>query len=307
MEVSLVVEAELAETVADLLARHASGGVVLQRVEAPDGDPSSHAQIPAPIRVAAYLPADGALDDRRNGIERGLWHLGQIRPIPPPEFRPLADEDWAEAWKRHYRPIPIGARLLVLPSWLPAPPGERLILRLDPGQAFGTGTHPSTQLCLQLLEDHLRPDARVVDLGCGSGILSLAAARLGARHVLALDVDEVAVRSAAENVERNHLAEVIHVARGSLEILQAGGRVEGRTCDLLAANILLGVLVDLLRAGLGRVIVPGGKVILGGVLAEQGETLEREMRAAGFEIAERRDLGEWAAWVGKKTAPEGAE
>lgn len=307
VEVSLVVEAELAETVADLLARHAGGGVVLQWENGPDGDLPSHPQIPAPIRVAAYLPVDAALDDTQDRIERGLWHLGQIRPIPQPEFRPLEDEDWAEAWKRHYRPIPIGARLLVLPSWLPAPPGERLILRLDPGQAFGTGTHPSTQLCLHLLEDHLRPGARVVDLGCGSGILSLAAARLGARQILALDIDEVAVCSAAENVERNHLGDVIHVARGSLEILEAGDRVEWRECDLLAANILLGVLVDLLRAGLGQVIVPGGKVILGGVLAGQGETLEREMRAAGFTIAERRDLGEWAAWVGKKTAPEGAE
>lgn len=306
VEVSLVVEAELAETVADLLARHAGGGVVLQWERGPDGDSPSHAQIPAPIRVAAYLPVDAALGDTKDRIERGLWHLGQIRPIPHPDFRPLEDEDWAEAWKRHYRPIPIGARLLVLPSWLPAPPGERLILRLDPGQAFGTGTHPSTQLCLELLEEHLRPEARVVDLGCGSGILSLAAGRLGARRVLALDTDEAAVRSAAENVERNHLGEIVHVVHGSLAILQARDRFEWTECDLLAANILLGVLVELLRAGLGRVIVPGGKVILGGVLTGQAEILEREMRAAGFTIVERRDLGEWAAWVGKKTAPEGA-
>ena len=306
MEVSLMVEAELAETVADLLARYASGGVVLQGEWARGEDVPPDGQVLPPIRVAAYLPVDAALADTRDKIERGLWHLGQIRPIVPPVFRTLEDEDWAETWKRHYRPIPIGSRLLVLPSWFPEPADDRLILRLDPGQAFGTGTHPSTQLCLQLLEDHLRPGARVVDLGCGSGILSLAAARLGARRVLALDVDEVAVRSAAENVERNHLSQAIRVAQGSLETLQAGDRSDWRTCDLLAANILLGVLVDMLRAGLAEVIEPGGKVILGGVLAEQSETLEREMGAAGLAIEERRLLGEWAAWVGKKTAPGGA-
>lgn len=298
-----MVEAEAAETVADLLTRHAPGGVVLQEERGPAEPTAPPAAQSPPIRVTAYLPAGAGLDEARDRIERGLWHLGQIRPIPPALFRPLADEDWAETWKRHYRPIPIGARLLVLPTWLPVPPGERLVLRLDPGQAFGTGTHPSTQLCLQLLEDHLPPGSVVVDLGCGSGILSLAAARLGARRVLALDVDETAVRTAAENVARNHLGAVIHVAHGSLETLPQG---EGETCDLLAANILLGVLVEMLRAGLGRAIRAGGKVILGGVLAEQAAALEREMSAAGLEILERRDLGDWAAWVGKKTAPEGA-
>ncbi|MGH2625876.1 MAG: 50S ribosomal protein L11 methyltransferase, partial [Anaerolineales bacterium] len=236
MEVSLLVEAEAAETVADLLSRYAPGGVVLHK----EHDPAEAPLPPAPrltsIRVAAYLPVDASLAGTRDELERGLWHLGQIRRLPPPDFRILEDEDWAESWKRHYHPIPVGSRLLVLPSWFPVPPGDRLILRLDPGQAFGTGTHPSTQVCLELLEEHIRPGARVVDLGCGSGILSLAAARLGAGRVLALDVDEIAVRCAAENVERNQLRQVIHVAQGSLEALQTG---EWRNCDLIVANILL--------------------------------------------------------------------
>ena len=161
MEVSLSVEAEVAESAADVLARLAPGGVVLQTERA--AGPESRSAGAAPVWVAAYYRLDQSWAETRTEIERSLWHLGQIRPIPEPALREVEEEDWAETWKRNYHPLPVGRSLLILPSWIPARDTTRHILRIDPGQAFGTGTHPSTQLCLQLLEDQIRPGDRVVE------------------------------------------------------------------------------------------------------------------------------------------------
>lgn len=299
MEVSLSVEAELAESAADVLARHAPGGVVLQAERADGGRQP-------PVRVAAYYRLDESWAATRAEIESGLWHLGQIRPLPEPVLRQVEDEDWAETWKRNYRPLPVGRGLLILPSWIPAPDTSRHIVRIDPGQAFGTGTHPSTQLCLQLLEDQIHPGDRVVDLGCGSGILSLAAVRLGASSVLALDLDDQAVRATAENAERNGLAGSITITHGSFADISASAWWRAGPARIVVANILFGVIVDLLHAGLGRSVPAGGRTILSGILREQVDLLEREIESSGLISIERRDLEGWSAWVVRTTAPEGA-
>jgi ribosomal protein L11 methyltransferase len=299
MEVSLSVEAELAESAADVLARHAPGGVVLQTERASGGREP-------PVRVAAYYRLDESWPVTRAEIERGLWHLGQIRPLPEPVLRQIEDEDWAETWKRNYRPLPVGRSLLILPSWIPAPDTARHILRIDPGQAFGTGTHPSTQLCLQLLEDQIHSGDRVVDLGCGSGILSVAAVRLGASSVLALDLDDQAVRATAENAEGNGLRGSITVTHGSFADISASAWRRAGPARIVVANILFGVIVDLLHAGLGSSVTPGGRTILSGILREQAEPFEREIQSVGLTCVERRDLEDWSAWVVRTTAPEGA-
>ncbi|MEK7785592.1 MAG: 50S ribosomal protein L11 methyltransferase, partial [Chloroflexota bacterium] len=145
--------------------------------------------------MRAYLPADDvtALETARQKIEEGLFYLNMIRPIPAPSYTPVSDANWAELWKANYKPIRIGNRLVVIPSWLAdrqstEPPNIPILM--DPGMAFGTGTHPTTQLCLALIEAHLKPDDTVLDLGCGSGILAIAAAKLGAKSVLAVDIDD---------------------------------------------------------------------------------------------------------------------
>jgi ribosomal protein L11 methyltransferase len=296
LEVRLTVNGELAEAVADLLARHAPGGVAIQ----PERQGEAAADPAAPLTVSAYLPADEQLEARRTAIENGLWHLGMIAPLPAATFQPVDDQDWAEAWKVHYHPLAIGRRLLVLPAWLPSPDADRLPIVLDPGMAFGTGTHPSTQLCLAALEDHLRPDDEVIDLGCGSGILSIAAARLGARRIRALDIDPLAVRITAENAERNGVAGAIQVSAGSLEdVLEACAP----SADVLVANILAPVIEAMARQGLARAVRPGGKLILAGILAEQAESVLHACLAGGLRILEERRSGDWVALVTRSEPP----
>src|SRR5512135_3356753 len=174
LEVSMTVNGELAEAVADVLARFAPNGVMTEQgVKFLNDEDEGTAS--GPITVRAYLPVDEGLEERRQKLEEALYYLGRIQPMPAPRFQPIADQNWMEAWKQHYRPIPIGQRLLILPAWMDSPEPERIAIKIDPGMAFGTGTHPTTQLCLQLLEEtierrELPQDSRVIDVGCGSGI-----------------------------------------------------------------------------------------------------------------------------------------
>lgn len=296
LEIRLTVDGELAEAVADLLARHAPGGVAIQPVWQGEqaADPGT------PLAVCAYLPADEHLEARRAAVEQGLWHLGMIAPLPAASFQPVDDQDWSEAWKVHYRPIAVGRRLLILPAWLPSPDDQRLPIVLDPGMAFGTGTHPSTQLCLAAIEDHLRPGDEMIDLGCGSGILSIAAARLGARRIRALDIDPLAVRITAENAERNGVAQAIRVSAGSLEdVLEACAP----SADVLAANILAPVIEAMARQGLGSAVRPGGTLILAGILAGQAQAVLQACQEAGLQLLEQRRSGDWVALVLKSEPP----
>ena len=166
---------------------------------------------PSTVIVKTYLPLDGTAGEAQRRLEEGLWHLGQIYPIPDPVIRELAEEDWAEAWKQQYHLLRVGRRIVIVPAWeayAPAP-GE-VVIRLEPGMAFGTGLHPTTRLCLEALEAHLAPGCTVLDVGTGSGVLAIAAAKLGARSVLALDADPVAVSVARENVALNGVAGTGH-------------------------------------------------------------------------------------------------
>src|SRR5512140_2528010 len=167
LEVSLTVNGELAEAVADVLARFAPNGVTTEQgVKFMHDEDEGTAS--GPILVRAYLPVDDQLEERRQKLEEALYYLGRIQPLPAAAFRPIADQNWMEAWKEHYRPIPIGRRLLILPAWLESPEPERVAIKIDPGMAFGTGTHPTTQLCLELSEryfdEHADPGIRVIDV-----------------------------------------------------------------------------------------------------------------------------------------------
>ncbi len=219
LELSVEVDSEAVEAVAEVLASYGyNGGVVVEPAWTPgDEGPEFRYDATRPSVLRTYVPLDDQAEDTRQRVEQALWHLGQMRPIGPLQTRALQEEDWANAWKQHYAVLRVGERIVIVPSWLehhPAP--EDVVLHLDPGMAFGTGLHPTTRLCLRLLERYTRPGQRALDLGTGSGILAIAAARLGADAVLALDNDPVAVAVAAENVARNGVSERVTVAEGSL-------------------------------------------------------------------------------------------
>ena len=152
IEVSLTVNGELAEAVADVLARNAPNGVTTEQAvdfvnDEDEGTPAG------PVTVRAYLPVDERLEETRQKLDEGLYYLGMIQPLPAAVYTPIADQNWMEAWKERYHPIPIGKKLIIVPAWLESPEAARVSIKIDPGMAFGTGTHPSTQLCLELIEE----------------------------------------------------------------------------------------------------------------------------------------------------------
>ena len=298
LELSLNLNGELAEAVTEVLSRYSSGGVAIEMA----ADSNSALSAATDVLVKAYIPIDGQEDEQRRRIEEGLWHLSQIQPLPEPELRIIKEADWQTSWKKHFQPIEIGKRLLIIPPWITIGETEREVIVLEPGMAFGTGLHPSTRICLEAIEDILQPGENILDIGCGTGILSIAAVLLGANHVLAVDTDDIAVQATKENAERNRVAEYIRVESGSLKqvkILQT----ESQNNDLIVANILSHILMDLIQSGLATYVKPKGRIILSGILAEQVEPLVILAADADLELIDVRSEKDWRGLIFKRKLP----
>ena len=295
----MVVDGELAEAVAEVLARFAPDGVAIESTGVSALPDDSQGRAVGPLRVAAYLPVEEGLEERRRRLEEALWYLGRIQPLPPAQFRTIQDTDWSESWKQHYRPIAIGRQMVIVPAWLPSPEPGRVAIRIDPGMAFGTGTHPTTQLCLQLIEEtfFLNPapsGLNVIDLGCGSGILAIAALKVGAHSALGVDIDALAIEAASHNAALNGVEGRLELGLGSLaEIL--GGKFGLRQAGLVLANILAPVLVRLLDEGLGELALPGGRMVLSGILAEQAGDVQSALERNGLELVDTLRIEDWVA------------
>lgn len=298
IEVSLETDGEAAEAIADLMQQYGYQGVVIEQVGV--GGDAWEYELPPPdsLIVRAYLPDDNQATDIRRKLEDGLRYLGQIYPVPQqPTYRSVAEDNWAEAWKVHYKPLRIGRHLYIRPAWLAGTPEpDDVEIVLDPGVAFGTGTHPSTQLCLIALETLAPPPNRVLDLGCGSGILAIAAARLGAARVLALDTDGQAVDATGKNAALNDLTDRITAQQGSLEMLLDSGQ----QFDLALVNILAKVIVPMCEQGLGQVIAPGGAAVFSGLIQDQADEVEAALRATGLTPYRRRTMGDWVGIEAKR-------
>jgi len=307
LEVSLTVEPELAEAVAEVLSRFAKNGVVIESTEVTADNYGQYGHPIGPLRVVAYLRMAGDIESTRQKIDESLWYLGRIRPLPEAEYQQVHETDWSLAWKEHYQPITIGERLIILPAWIDVPDGERIPIRMDPGMAFGTGTHPTTQLCLQMMEEYLTfrrsepGDALrsssgldVIDIGCGSGILSVGAVKLGAQRALGVDTDPLAVEIARENVHLNQVSDRVEVAEGSLEEILAGAFTL-RNAQLVLANILAPVLVKLLDQGLAQLLDQDGLLVLSGIIEDQLGEIEAAVVRNGLQIERRFQIDDWVA------------
>jgi len=298
LEVSMTVDGELAEAVAEVLGRFANNGVVVESGVVYNDAEDEGTPI-GPVHIYGYLVADEQLEETRRRLTEALWHLGQIQPLPEPEYRPIADEDWMSSWKKHYHPIPIGERLLILPAWIEEERPGRAAVRIDPSMAFGTGTHPTTQLCLEVVEAYARPDETVIDVGCGSGILSIAAVKLGARRVLGVDIDRAVVKATRQNAEANEIASRIEVGVGSVDEIRKG-MFSLRQAPFVLANILAPVIIRLFDAGLAELVERGGVLALSGILADQSPEVEAVALKQGLTFVERRQSGDWVALVFQK-------
>ncbi len=306
LEVSLTVDGELAEAVADVLARFAPNGVMTEQgVKFVNDEDEGTAT--GPITVRAYLPADEQLEDTRQKLEESLYYLGMIQPLPPATFKMIADQNWMEAWKQHYKPIPIGQRLIIVPAWIDSPEPERIPIKIDPGMAFGTGTHPTTQLCLALMEKFFdvktvdsgqwtvnRPPSTVIDIGCGSGILSIAALKLGAKQVLGVDIDEPSIKNSRENADVNGIGDELLLGVGSVKEIREG-KFAFKSAPLVVANILAPIIIRLFDAGLADLVEPEGAIILSGILQEQAQSVIEAGQTKGLRMNEMSQIGDWVA------------
>lgn len=314
LEISFTVDGEMAESIAEVLARFIPDGIVIESTAVTAEADDSGGRVIGPLRVFGYLPVDDKLEARRLQIEKAMWHMSRIRYLPTPQYQTIIQTDWSEAWKRHYRPIAIGSRLLIIPAWLDAPSKDRVPIRINPGMAFGTGTHPSTQLCLELIEDMLCPTNQksqevsnvswaregvdVIDIGCGSGILSIAALKLGAQRALGVDIDKDAIRSAQENADLNSVENRLELGIGSIAKIKHG-TFSIRQASLLLANILAPVIKSLLDEGLKDLLTPNGRLVLAGILDDQIEEVESALDKHGLSLIERRKQEDWVALLTK--------
>lgn len=332
IEISVVVDTEAAEAVSELFNRYngggydedneageaGGGGAVIEGtgfgdVDEYTGDPIDLAQR---LAVKTYIKPGRRGEETQRRIEEGLWRLSLLYPIPEPQIRTIRDEDWAHAWKKFYKPLRIGKRVVLKPSWeeFEAQPDD-IIIEMDPGMAFGTGLHPTTRLCVAALEQLVQPGDNVLDVGTGSGVLSLVAHKLGAGPILATDIDPLAVTVTLENAERNDIAAVesatpqlapADAPDGAMVVCQMSvpAGLAGRF-DLMVANILAEVLAKLFDSAYDNVplaepLRPGGHIILSGIIEERVGIVIDALERHGLTLLETLQEGDWLALIARK-------
>jgi ribosomal protein L11 methyltransferase len=308
LEASLLADGEMAEAISEVMTRFVSGGVVIESTQITD-EIDGEGRVTGLLKVSGYLLVDERLDETKQKLQEALWHLGQIRPVAEVQFSPVANLDWSEVWKEHFQPVQIGEKLVVIPEWMDDDRDNQIAIKIDPGMAFGTGTHPTTQLCLEIITDFLesinaetKKSVSMIDVGCGSGILGIAALKMGVGKVLGVDVDPEAVTAAHQNAKINGIDENLEIAVGSLGEIKAS-RFSFSRGQVVAANILAPVITRMLEEGLGELVAPGGKLILSGILADQVPEIESGIMAANLKLVQKRQMGDWMALVAEKAAP----
>jgi ribosomal protein L11 methyltransferase len=295
----VTVDQEAVEQVSEILSRVCPGGVAVEApFELADEGLAARLDPRRPAVVRGYV---SALDPAaaRAAVERArndLAHLQafELRPIGEIDTRVVNEEDWAEAWKEHFPVLRVGRRIVIRPTWRTHDAAEdEVVISLDPGMAFGTGLHPTTRLCLAQIEDlaarGLVRDASVLDVGCGSGILAIAAGLLGARPVLGVDTDPLAVETTRRNAALNGLGGVIEARRGSVPLA-----ADARTFDLVLANLIATLLVDL-APGLAACVVDGGRLVASGIFRDRESDVSRACASAGLRVVGRRSETDWVA------------
>lgn len=291
-----------------LMQEGATGTMVEDRADIPDPtkpngiweiiDPKLIEAMPEDVLVHAWFEPDASFADKLQALRLRMTELASSATLDMGSLdigtANVHDEDWSEVWKKFYKPFRAGHHLVVKPTWelYDAQPGDKVI-EIDPGMAFGSGTHETTGMCMELLEDALHGGERVIDVGTGSGILAIGAALLGAKEVTAIDIDPMAVKVARENIEHNGLQDKMTALEGNLlDHLDV-------TCELCVANIIADVIC-MFAAPLNDHIVPGGLFICSGIIKEREQDVVDALTAADYTILDIRRKGEWVAMLSRR-------
>jgi ribosomal protein L11 methyltransferase len=288
---ALTVEAdvEAVEAVSEILGRLGRGSVIepLRLKADPTDEQALRADPAAGFRVTAYVPDDADAPAAVDRTERALWHLQafDLRPMSALAVTSVEDEDWATAWRDGYEPIRIG-RITIVPTWLEVPSDAEVVVRLDPGLAFGTGLHPTTRACLEAIQALGGMPASVLDVGCGSGILGIAALKIGAERVIGYDTDRLAVDASNQNAAVNGLSDRFDAREGTLP------EVPDAKFPLVLANLVAAVLIDL-APRLANHTAALGTVIASGIIGSRREEVETALTAAGLLVVQRHRDGDW--------------
>lgn len=294
VEFSMQVVPEAVEAVAELFGRWSAEGVAIEEAITPTYEEPGFVRHPeALVTVRGFVPQDEATPGVLDELRQATWYLNRIWPVGELVTRDVDDDDWATAWKQYYSVFRIGRRCVIKPEWLEyAPEPGDVVIELDPGMAFGTGQHPTTATCLELLEDVVQPGARVLDVGCGSGILAIGALGLGAAEAVLLDTDAQAVKSSLENLERNGLLAKARVLEGSLpsEAAPAGA------WDVVVANIIASAIIAL-APQLRDALAPGGRLVVSGIIASRAEDVEAALAGAGLVLERTLAPGDWRTYL----------
>ena len=311
MEYTVLTTTEASDLISQILMDAGSEGTMIEDKndvaanQRPEGqwdiiDEEIARRIGDDVRVTGYFPVDEVLNDRIAGVQSELrriraldlgMDLGKLEAVN----RSLADEDWAESWKKAFKPFRLGEHMVIRPGWTEyeAQPGDHVI-QIDPGMAFGTGTHETTGMCVALIEKYVRPGQRVIDIGTGTGILAIAAAHMGACSVLATDLDPMAVRVAAENVRINGFEGTVTARTGDLlDAVDAVG-------DVVIANIIADVIIMLAKPVRDH-IADGGLFICSGIAIDRGDEVLSALRQADYQVVETLTKGEWMAIAARKS------
>lgn len=292
LELSVRTPSEYVEPLSHLFSLYGEGAVVIENVGGYDLD-DGHASITDDlVTVLTYLPQNSTTSLRQSHIDLGLRLLAHVASISPLKERMMEADEWSTAWKKHFHVLRIGQRTVIVPSWLRYDPAEQdAVILLDPGMAFGTGYHPTTKMCLEELENRTIQGKRVLDVGCGSGILCIAASKYGAETVVGLDKDPMAIEVAKANLDSNSIVNAT-LEKGSVPHPIA----TPKSFDLVVANISAVVILELVEDLVGAAKV-GGHVIVSGFLEEKMAYVAERLTSAGTSIDRRIIEDDWVLMV----------
>lgn len=290
----------------------ASGTMIEDRSDIPDPDqphgiweiidPALLDSMPEDVLIHAWFEESPSIPSLLDSVRNQLADLSAGLPSGMDygtlqlEFRSVNDSGWTDIWKKYFKPFHAGDHLVIKPTWEPYSPGSgEIVIEIDPGMAFGSGTHETTGMCLSLLEETIHGGEKIIDVGTGSGILAIGAALLGARQVLAVDIDPDAVKVAKENVEHNHVEQIVTVRQGNLL-----DRIPD-VCDICVANIISDVIIAFASPLMAH-IRPGGLFICSGIVSQRSGEVAESLETAGYEIIRKETRGEWTAFLSRRNS-----